>query len=84
MKLIRIYAVLVIFSISFLQCNSSPTDPINTNNSNSPSDHTVNKHGVMHKSGLTSPLTNCVDCHGADLRGGDVGVSCYSCHGKKW
>ena len=49
-----------------------------------PADHTVNKSGVYHKTGLTDPLTNCVSCHGADLKGGTSGVSCYSCHGPKW
>ena len=81
MKYLKFYTLFVLFSISFLQCTNS-TEPVNE--SNSPSDHTVNKNGVMHKSGLTNPLNNCVSCHGSDLRGGDVGVSCYSCHGKKW
>jgi cytochrome c553 len=48
-----------------------------------PAGHTVNKNGVYHRPGLTDPLTNCVTCHGADLRGGS-GPSCYSCHGQKW
>ncbi|MCA9617656.1 MAG: hypothetical protein KC731_01455 [Myxococcales bacterium] len=26
----------------------------------------------------------CIDCHGADLTGGDVGVSCDSCHQEGW
>lgn len=51
---------------------------------NPPADHTVSQDGVMHKSGLNQPLTNCVACHGADLQGGNVGVSCYECHNKKW
>ncbi len=49
-----------------------------------PSDHTINKEGAMHKSGLDQALTNCVSCHGSDLRGGTTGVSCYECHGKEW
>ncbi len=49
-----------------------------------PADHTVNKSGVYHKPGLDNPLANCVACHGADLRGGTAGVSCYKCHGQKW
>ncbi len=28
--------------------------------------------------------SNCVSCHGADLRGSGQAPSCYSCHGKKW
>jgi len=49
-----------------------------------PSDHTINKEGALHKSGLDQPLTNCVSCHGSDLRGGSSGVSCYECHGQEW
>ena len=49
-----------------------------------PADHTISKDGTMHKSGLDQPLANCVGCHGSDLRGGNTGVSCYECHGKKW
>ena len=51
---------------------------------NPPADHTVSEDGVLHKSGLHDPLTNCVSCHGSDLQRGTVGVSCYECHGKKW
>ena len=49
-----------------------------------PSDHTISKNGAIHKSGLNQPLTNCVSCHGSDLRGGTSGVSCYECHNKQW
>lgn len=70
-----------VFSLALLTFCTSPTEPTT---SVSPSSHTVNKNGVMHKSGLTDPLTNCTECHGSDLKGGSVGVSCYSCHGKKW
>lgn len=49
-----------------------------------PTDHTISKDGTMHKSGLNQPLTNCVSCHGSDLRGGTSVVSCYECHNKKW
>ena len=51
---------------------------------NPPADHTINQSGYMHKSGLNQPLTNCVSCHGADLKGGSTGVSCFECHGTKW
>ena len=51
---------------------------------NPPADHAINKDGSMHKSGLNKPIDNCVSCHGADLKGGTTGVSCYECHGKKW
>jgi hypothetical protein len=53
-------------------------------NYNPPADHAISKDGFMHKSGLNQPLDNCVSCHGADLKGGTTGVSCYECHGKKW
>ena len=51
---------------------------------NPPSDHTIGKDGFMHKSGLEQPLANCASCHGSDLKGGTVGVSCFECHGAKW
>lgn len=51
---------------------------------NPPEDHAISKDGVMHKSGLNQPIANCVSCHGADLKGGTTGVSCYECHGEKW
>ena len=51
---------------------------------NPPADHTISKDGFSHKSGLDQPLTNCVSCHGSDLKGGTTGVSCYECHGKEW
>jgi mono/diheme cytochrome c family protein len=28
--------------------------------------------------------SNCVSCHGTDLRGSGSAPSCYTCHGKKW
>lgn len=80
MKIMNAFFALVLFL--GLACSDNPTNPKSSNNS--PSDHTVNKHGVMHKSGLTNPAANCVECHGSDLKGGSAGVSCYSCHGKKW
>lgn len=30
--------------------------------------------------GRETPWTNCTACHGADLTGGFVGVSCFDCH----
>jgi hypothetical protein len=51
---------------------------------NPPADHTISNDGFMHKSGLGQPLVNCVSCHGSDLKGGTVGVSCFECHGIKW
>ncbi|MCK5439673.1 MAG: hypothetical protein KAI97_07000 [Gemmatimonadetes bacterium] len=48
-------------------------------------DHTVRRGGAFHRPGLTAPAENCVQCHGADLRGGDNGEpSCFSCHGNIW
>ena len=52
---------------------------------NAPSGHTVNEDGVAHADGHRNPTANCVDCHGADLRGGSNGEpSCFSCHGQEW
>ena len=60
--------------------DDDPTGP-----SNAPASHTVSQDGVRHLPGLNDPATNCVACHGADLRGGDNGEpSCYTCHGQKW
>ena len=51
---------------------------------NPPSDHTINNEGVLHKSGLSDPLSDCIACHGIDLKGGTSQVSCYRCHGREW
>jgi len=51
---------------------------------NPPADHKISKEGVMHKTGLEDPLSNCNTCHGADLTGGTSQVSCYECHGVEW
>ncbi len=73
--------LLVVLFILFTSC-SAPSE--NKSKYDPPSDHTVSKEGAKHKPGLKNPLDNCVSCHGSDLRGGEVGVSCYECHGKKW
>jgi hypothetical protein len=74
-------AVCVLFMALLLSC-SNPTD--SDNNVKAPSDHTVNKSGTLHKTGINDPAANCTSCHGTDLKGGSAGVSCFSCHGKKW
>ena len=56
-----------------------------TGPSNAPASHTVSEDGVRHLPGLRDPETNCVACHGADLRGGENGEpSCTACHGREW
>ena len=52
--------------------------------SEAPSDHTINKGGHFHKIGLGDPETNCTGCHGSSLQGGGEASSCYSCHGQRW
>ncbi len=74
----KLYMIMIVF----LFLTACGKDPVSSGNA--PSDHTVNKDGVKHKTGLSNPPQNCVSCHGSDLKGGDVGVSCFSCHGKKW
>ncbi len=56
----------------------------NMSDYNPPADHTLNKDGILHKSGLNQPIEKCVSCHGTDLKGGSTGVSCFECHGRKW
>ncbi len=48
-----------------------------------PADHVKDRKGAMHKKGSKQAAVNCVECHGADLRGG-AAPSCYTCHGKEW
>lgn len=74
---VSILFLLLIFIISCEKTNDLPKY-------NPPADHTISKDGFLHKSGLDQPLTNCVSCHGSDLKGGTTGVSCYECHGKEW
>ena len=77
-KLIVISAILFIVIIS--SCTKNKVEP----NYDPPADHTISQDGFMHKTGLNDPLTNCIACHGADLKGGTTGVSCFECHGTKW
>ncbi len=60
-------------------CIKPDETPITT-----PWDHTLSMGGHMHKPGLMDARTNCIECHGDDLRGGTSGVSCYYCHNQKW
>jgi hypothetical protein len=71
---------LVLIMLAFIIGCEKSDDP----QYNPPADHTISKDGFMHKSGLDQPLINCVSCHGADLKGGTTGVSCFECHGQKW
>ena len=73
-------SVLLLMFVLVIACEKEGNYP----DYNPPADHTVSHDGVMHKSGFNDPLTNCVGCHGADLQGGNVGVSCFECHGQKW
>ena len=72
--------IMIITLLSFVSCSKEDDYP----QYNPPSDHTINKDGVMHKSGLSDPTLNCAACHGADLKGGTSQVSCYECHGVEW
>jgi len=75
-----IIAMLSLLFVLLMACEKNDDTP----DYNPPADHTISKDGFMHRSGLDDPLSNCVACHGADLQGGNSGVSCYECHGKKW
>ncbi len=70
--------VMICFICLWIAGCKTPLDPTG------PPDHTVNKNGVFHRTGLNDPLVNCVECHGTDLQGGTSGVSCFQCHGQKW
>jgi len=78
---VRFKAISTLIALLFLvSCDDGPTGP-----SNAPASHTVSEDGVRHLPGLNDPETNCVACHGADLRGGENGEpSCFTCHGQKW
>ncbi|MGK2906661.1 MAG: c-type cytochrome [Desulfuromonadales bacterium] len=64
----------------YLDTLTPPTDPtapfVHAYFSDAGKDHRnyVDKNGT----------SNCVTCHGADLRGSGSAPSCYSCHGQKW
>jgi len=77
----KLIYLLIIFPLLFGVCCSSLDEYPQYN---PPADHTINNDGVMHKAGLSQPLVNCAGCHGADLKGGTVQVSCYECHGVQW
>ena len=73
-------SILLLMLIIIMACEKTNDLP----DYNPPADHTISNDGFMHRSGLNQPLTNCVSCHGSDLKGGTTGVSCYECHGKEW
>lgn len=80
MKKLRIILPLVFGIILLTACTKKEVGP----EYNPPADHTISQDGYMHKSGFNDPLTNCVTCHGSDLKGGTTGVSCFECHGTEW
>jgi cytochrome c553 len=81
LKLLKSCFLIFLSSLFLISCQNSIENPL-TNDA--PADHTLNKSGALHKSGLNDPLNNCISCHGNDLTGGTSGVSCFSCHGRKW
>lgn len=70
----------LLFAGPFGCSDGDPTDP---GNDDVPASHTLSLDGVRHHPDLCTPETNCVACHGADLRGGE-GPSCFTCHGDHW
>jgi cytochrome c553 len=76
----RVVTGVLALSVVVGACSGSTTVP-----DDAPEGHTVLKSGTAHAPGLNNPTTNCAQCHGADLMGGDGGEpSCFSCHGKVW
>ncbi len=47
-------------------------------------DHTLLTGNVLQIENLLDPVGNCTSCHGGDLAGKDVGVSCITRHGDEW
>lgn len=81
---IGLFGLVALLAAAPLGCSDDDDDEF-TGPSNAPADHTVSKDGVRHLPGLNDPTTNCVACHGADLRGGNNGEpSCFTCHGQEW
>ncbi len=78
MKQIYMFATVILISFLVTACDNSASIY------DAPSDHTNNQDGAMHKPGKSRPIENCITCHGDDLTGGTVGVSCFECHGNKW
>jgi hypothetical protein len=74
----------LLFFILFSSCALVMCSSPNKSSGNAPADHTISKDGIKHKTGLNTPQTSCVSCHGQDLRGGTSETSCYTCHGKEW
>jgi predicted small lipoprotein YifL len=80
MKKLKLILPLVLTIVMIAACSKKEIGPDNT----PPADHTINKDGYFHKTGLNDPLANCTTCHGQDLSGGTSAVSCFECHGTKW
>lgn len=70
-------------SLLFVLLVTLPVVPACGGDDDGQATHTVDKAGVLHREGLEDPLVNCVECHGADLRGAR-GPDCHSCHGDLW
>ncbi len=86
MKRINVVVWVILILLSLAACNgsSSSSSPASSTSYNPPEDHTINRDGVLHKSGYDNPTENCASCHGDDLQGGSTGVSCFQCHGQEW
>ena len=72
---------------SCFQCHGENWNPIDSETSRGDANHTINNGGYFHHTGLTSPTTNCVACHGANLTGDESrsgNPSCFLCHEQKW
>jgi len=79
--MIKFCMIVFLASALFVNCKS----PFSSESKyNPPADHAISKNGAKHKDGLHDPFKNCASCHGQDLKGGTVGVSCYNCHSAKW
>lgn len=81
----RVFPRSLSLAVALLAGAACSSDATGVDGSEAPEGHTVRFDGVAHAPGAGAPQTNCVTCHGMDLRGGSDGApSCFTCHGREW
>ena len=72
---------------SCYQCHGERWDPVDPLTNRGDASHTVEHNGYFHHTGLATPTSQCISCHGNDLTGAgtrDGNPSCLLCHESKW